>query len=615
MIPILYAKNETSFDSNGIGLLKDATSCIVTEERNGEFTMQLQYPINGNWYSSIGEGSIIKAKPNDTSSPQLFRVYKSSKPMSGIVTFSANHISYDLSGLPVMDLQQNNVTAAVAMTSAFQACPIDHPFTAWSDLVNLGNVNIEEPKTLRSFIGGNEDSILSKYGGELEFDNYVVKLHANRGTNQGVVINYGKNLKDIKQEQNINAVYTHICPYAVITEDEYNAAGEIIGQEKEIVKLTENVIALEVPNRIGHTRTLIVDLTDKFEEDESITESNLRVKTQEYIASNNLDTPEVNITINILQIWDSPEYQNFAAIERIQICDTVTVHFEDLGITAQAKVVKTVYDTLLERFTTLTLGSEKYSLADTVGTINNKIESVERERKADKVAQNSALNNAILAATNLITGNSGGYVVLHPANHPSEILIMDTDNIATAEHVWRWNSSGLGYSGTGYEGPYGLAMTIDGKIVADFITAGTLSANVIKSGILSSTDGRSYFNLETGEIVMMPYEEVADRVEEIESQKMLRLVIISSNGNIFKNGNISTTLSAKVYSWDEDITDTLDDNQFRWTRVSADAAADTLWNQAHYGGTKSITITGNDVSARATFYCDLVDPNTNRSLL
>ena len=615
MIPILYAKNETSFDSNGIGLLKDATSCIVTEERNGEFTMQLQYPINGNWYSSIGEGSIIKAKPNDTSSPQLFRVYKSSKPMSGIVTFSANHISYDLSGLPVMDLQQNNVTAAVAMTSAFQACPIDHPFTAWSDLVNLGNVNIEEPKTLRSFIGGNEDSILSKYGGELEFDNYVVKLHANRGTNQGVVINYGKNLKDIKQEQNINAVYTHICPYAVITEDEYNAAGEIIGQEKEIVKLTENVIALEVPNRIGHTRTLIVDLTDKFEEDESITESNLRVKAQEYIASNNLDTPEVNITINILQIWDSPEYQNFAAIERIQICDTVTVHFEDLGITAQAKVVKTVYDTLLERFTTLTLGSEKYSLADTVGTINNKIESVERERKADKVAQNSALNNAILAATNLITGNSGGYVVLHPANHPSEILIMDTDNIATAEHVWRWNSSGLGYSGTGYEGPYGLAMTIDGKIVADFITAGTLSANVIKSGILSSTDGRSYFNLETGEIVMMPYEEVADRVEEIESQKMLRLVIISSNGNIFKNGNISTTLSAKVYSWDEDITDTLDDNQFRWTRVSADAAADTLWNQAHYGGTKSITITGNDVSARATFYCDLVDPNTNRSLL
>jgi hypothetical protein len=92
-------------------------------------------------------------------------------------------------------------------------------------------------------------------------------------------------------------------------------------------------------------------------------------------------------------------------------------------------------------------------------------------------------------------------------------------------------------------------------------------------------------------------------------------VITSSNGNIFKNGNISTTLTATVFSWDENITDTLDDNQFIWTRVSSDTEDDKLWNDAHYGGTKTITITNDDVKVRATFCCDLIDTTTRKSLL
>ena len=96
---------------------------------------------------------------------------------------------------------------------------------------------------------------------------------------------------------------------------------------------------------------------------------------------------------------------------------------------------------------------------------------------------------------------------------------------------------------------------------------------------------------------------------------MYRLVISSSNGNIFKNGNISTVLTAAVFSWDKDVTDELDDNQFIWTRVSSDTEADKAWNTAHFGGTKSITITNDDVKARATFYCDLIDTSTRESLL
>ncbi len=139
--------------------------------------------------------------------------------------------------------------------------------------------------------------------------------------------------------------------------------------------------------------------------------------------------------------------------------------------------------------------------------------------------------------------------------------------------------------------------------------------------MLSSQDGSSYWDLETGEVVLRAYAtteqviETNERIDEIEEQKMLRLVITSSNGNIFKNNNIQTTLSAVVFSWDENITDTLDNNQFIWTRVSADDVADRAWNQAHFGGSKTIEITRNDVNVRATFFCDLIDPVTRNSLL
>ena len=476
MIPILYAKNASSFDNNGIGVLKDAVSCVVTEERNGAYTLTLKYPLSGNWYGEIKEGSIVKAKANETSDPQLFRIEKSSKPAKGIVTFSANHISSDLSGLPLMSLSLEDTTAAAAMTAGFAACPIQHNFNAWSDKTILKDIEIASPRSLRSFIGGQKGSILEQYAGELEFDNFTVKLHVNRGSDNGVSIAYGKNLTDAKQEQNIESCYTHLCPFAIKTVDTYDDAGEIIDQEEVTVKLTEDVIALTDPHNIGHSRALILDMTDQFEEDEEITEAALRTKANAYIASHELGTPEVNITVSFIQIWDTPEYKDFAALERVRLCDTVTVRFEALGIDTKAKIIKTVYDSLNERYTSLTIGSAKASLSDTFKAIEEKLDEEERATNDNKKASDVALNNAIIEATNKITGNAGGYVVLHPANYPSEILIMNTNDISTATKVWRWNASGFGYSSTGYSGPYGLAITMDGSIVADYIKTGTLSA-------------------------------------------------------------------------------------------------------------------------------------------
>ena len=262
----------------------------------------------------------------------------------------------------------------------------------------------------------------------------------------------------------------------------------------------------------------------------------------------------------------------------------------------------------------------KSSMITTISEVQSTVDKVESTvGRFPKLLQ-----TAIGKATGLITGQSGGYVVINTdseSGQPYELLILDAPSIDEAVNVWRWNVGGLGFSHNGYNGPYETAITADGQIVADFVTSGSLVANIIKAGVIQSQDGSSYWDLESGEVVLRAYAtskevtEVSDRITTIEEQKMLRLVIISSNGNIFKNGNVKTLLSAKVYSWDEDITDTLDANQFVWTRVSEDTEADKVWNEQHFGGAKSVVITGADVKIRATFYCDLIDTTTRQSLL
>lgn len=284
-----------------------------------------------------------------------------------------------------------------------------------------------------------------------------------------------------------------------------------------------------------------------------------------------------------------------------------------------AMVVQTVYDCLAERYTSITLGSEKSSMITTISEVQSSVNKVQTTLGRFPKLLQTAIGNA----TSRITGQSGGYVVLHGDKNgqPYELLILDAPNINDAVNVWRWNVGGLGFSHNGYNGPFETAITADGQIVADFITSGSLVANIIKAGVIQSQDGSSYWDLETGEVVLRAYAtskevtKVSNRVTEIEEQKMYRLVITSSNGNIFKNGNITTTLSAQVYSWDENITDSLDPNQFVWTRVSDNADSDRLWNAAHYGGTKQIVITADDVKVRATFFCDLIDTVTRQSLL
>lgn len=491
MIPILYAKNESTFTHNGIGFLKDATKCTVTEERNGSYECSLQYPITGQWYDQITEGCIIKAKANDTSEPQLFRIYKSSKPLKGIVTYSAEHISYDLNGIPTLGFSVKNVTPQAAITRAIQDAGLPSAFTAISDISTLNSSTILTPCSVRAILGGQAGSVLDVWGGEFEFDNFVVKLHKHRGSDRGVSIEYGKNLKDLKQEANIADCYTHLMPYARYSQD-----GE--GDEKiEVyVYLSEKVLPLNNAENIGHSKAYIMDFTDRFGEGEAVTEEALRAKATAYAAAAELGVPKVNITVSFIQLWQTEEYKNIAPLERVMMCDTVAVRFSKLGVTARAKVIKTTYNTLEEKYDSVELGDAKSSFADTVNKQQAAIEEIKTSVQKGQAAATEQLKKAIANATSLITGHSGGYVVLNPAEKPQEILILDAPTIEEAVNVWRWNSGGLGYSSTGYNGEYAFAMTMDGAIVADFINAGILNGALLQADSVQSSSISQHYKAE-----------------------------------------------------------------------------------------------------------------------
>lgn len=496
MIPALYNKSETTFTHNGVGLLSEAVKATVTEERNGSYELSLQYPITGRFYSEITEGAIIKAKANETSEPQLFRIYKSSKPINGIVTYSAEHISYDLNGIPLLGFSVKNATPQMALTKAIEGAALPCPFTAYSNISTLNSTEILTPCSLRALLGGQTGSLLDVWGGEYEFDNFTVKLYLHRGKDNGVIIEYGKNLKDLKQESNIAECYTHLMPYAV-----YTVQDESGNSEEKYVYLAEKVIPLTEAEDIGHYKAFVMDFSDRFGDNEEITEEKLRAKATAYAAAADLGTPKVNITVSFVQLWQTEEYKNIAPLERVKLCDTVTVRFSKLGVAATSKVIKTVYNSLQEKYESVTLGDAKSSFANTVNKQQEAIQEIKSSVKKGQAEATEQLKKAIANATSLITGHSGGYVVLNPAEKPQEILILDKPTIDEAVNVWRWNSGGLGYSSTGYNGEYSLAMTMDGAIVADFISAGILNGALLQADSVQSSAISQHYKAEvTNEI-------------------------------------------------------------------------------------------------------------------
>lgn len=445
------------FETNGLGVLTDCTRCEVTEERNGEYELVLDYPSNGVHYDEIALRQIILVKPNASDGPQAFRIYFISAEIDGMKTVNARHLIYDLSGVPVLPFTAQNAAAACA--GLINNAAVESPFEITTQVGTIADFKVDVPSSVRSWFGGKEGSLIDIYGGEWHYDNYTAMLDDSRGQDRGVVIRYGVNLIDFQQEKNCEEVWTGVLPYWA------NEEGTVV---------RANIINLE--GSFDFRRILCLDLSQDFEEQP--TTAQLIARAQTYINANKIGVPRVSLSLDWAQ-----------STEVVELCDTVTVEFERLGISTKAKCVRTVWDALKERYTRIEIGDARTNITDT-------IHNLQQEEEKQKTSVSNAMLRAIANATALITGNEGGYFIVHDSNgdgFPDETLWMDTNDIETATRVWRFNQAGLGFSSSGYDGPYGLAITMNGEIVADFVTTGTLSAvdidgvNITGSNITGGT--------------------------------------------------------------------------------------------------------------------------------
>lgn len=442
MKPILFDKSATIFTSNGLGRL-ECHSCQVTEERNGQYELELQVAEGSKHADQIEMTSIIVVKV--PSGLQAFRVYRITKPLNGVFRVYANHISYQLSMIPTMPFE---VTASAGacqetldelLSNAVEPCP----FTFTTDVTTVASYKQTTPSSIRSRLGGTEGSVLDQFGGEYEWDNFNVILHRNRGAiTPTVTLRYGKNITDINQEENISNTITGIVPFW--TDNEGN-----------LVTLPEKVVNSPYASSYPFKRTVPQDFSDDFEEQP--TEAQLRSHATAFVTE--IGLPVVSIKLSFVNLADTEEFKDLMSPTSVSLCDNITVQFEKYGISTTAKIVKTVYDVLGERYDSLEIGSLRSNLATTISD-QNAANVTSITAKFNKVG--TEIDNATAWLT-----SSGGYVVAVKNQDGSwkELLFLDDNDIDDAVNVLRINENGIGFSSNGVAGPYTQAWTLDGRLV------------------------------------------------------------------------------------------------------------------------------------------------------
>ena len=479
MKPILYPAGETQFRNNGLGRLSEATKCLVTEERNGQYELEMQYPVTGRHYKEIVEERIIAARHDDSDDIQPFRIYKITRPMNGIVTVSARHITYQLSKVAVMPFEAG--TCAEALAGLITNSVGDCPFNIWTDKLLEAHYHVDVPSSFRSLLGGVSGSILDIYGpGEYEWDRFTVKFHAHRGTDQNVYIRYGKNMTDVKKTTDTSNLWTGILPYWAGTDETEQAI---------LVTLPEKVIYSDYTEDYVYRMVVPVDFSASFETQPTVEQ--LRSKAQSYVRNNAADGIPASIDVSFIALWQTEEYKDWAPLQKLKLCDTVTVYHKGLGIENKAKIVSVTYDVLLERYEKMTIGEVKSSLGDSIRQISEEIKK--------EVPTNASVSQAISLATNLLSGSQGGNIMINTnaQGQPIEILDMDTADITTASKILKINRNGISVSSAGYSGAFTVLLDMDGKLDAAALK-GIIDAALVKSGTLSDKQGNVSWNMVNG---------------------------------------------------------------------------------------------------------------------
>ena len=465
----VFEATETNFNHNE-NLIRPY-SAVVEERANGMYELTIEAPLEYN--NILKEWNIVQVPTSNDL--QLFRIHTVVKTLDMLIIY-ASHIFYDLNNNFLDNIRPTNMNTSQVLNHILANTKDTHPFVGFSDVNRVFNANYVRKSPVEAIMSG-DNAILNRWGGFLIRDNFNIKI-VNSGRDNGYKIEYGKNILGVDVEIDLNDVVTRVMPTWVNDTNVVQYLPE---------RYIDSPIISNYPFPI--TKELRLTLTESLSE---LPLSELHDYVKSYVEEqwqNGLDKPKINIKVDFLELSNFEEYKEYSFLETLQQYEKVQIKIPKLDLELESVVIFNEYDCLEEKFTKLELGNFKTDLATSQKNFFELQETINSE---------DFLTGAINNATNLITGNNGGYVVLKTDanNKPYEILIMDTDNIQTALKVWRWNKNGLGFSNNGYSGPYNTAITNDGKIVADFILAGIFNGNLIRTGAIEG--GTVSWNLDTG---------------------------------------------------------------------------------------------------------------------
>lgn len=465
MKPVLYEPNIKDFENNGgIAMLADCRSLKVTEEANGSYIAELTFPITTKYSEYLEDVNYqIKCKPNDLDDYHVFYIYTHYKDMAtGLLYVTAKSRTMKLGNRTVKNVVIDNQTGIQAMALLHDGMDLESDIKMFSDITTISSTHFEVSNPLEC-IKGIDGSLNQRYGGEIKHEPNRISLLKRRGKDNVTTIRYRKNLEGFKLELNWDGLVTRIFPYA----DVQNSNGK-----------TERIYGNKVDSQyIGNYDGEVYARHIQFTEDQGVTDtSTLNKVASKYFTSMNagVDKPKVSAEVNIRKLDNHAKFKNF---RQLGIFDSFTVFHERYSINLEMTVNKVVYDGLLEQIESIEAGDPKFTFFE-----EQQNQFTEVMKKVPTKQYSSVFTDYV---TKIISGNDGGNVIWHPKERPTDLFFVDGTTLEDSKQVLRINKSGIGFSSTGWKGPFNTAWTLDGTFVADFIRAGTLNADLIKAGILS----------------------------------------------------------------------------------------------------------------------------------
>lgn len=469
---ILYDANCSDFNNNGIGILRDTTKCEISEALNGELVLDMEYPITSKYINDIVNENIIKCDAG-LEEEQLFRIKNVQPNLDNIIIY-AEHITYDLTDNFLEDTFPQNLSGIASLDWILSHTTDKHKFVGFSDIQTISSARYVRKNPIEAIIGDIDNSFVKVWGGELERNNFQIKMLTRRGKNKGYKIKYRKNLIGLEFDIDNTNIITRIMPQG------YNG---LFLPEKYI----ESDLILNYP----HPKTQVIEFPNvKVKEKEDDEEGfdtaeeayeELRRLSNLKFTEENIDKPSINIKVEFIELSKTTEYSKYSFLEGVLIGDSVIVELD--YTTVEVRVIKTIYDSLLHRYTSLELGEFKENyISDSQKEISNTV------KKETSDISTTILSQAQESATEALVNAMGGNIY----KTRQELFIMDSDNPDTCKKVWRFNINGWGYSSSGINGPYQIAATMDGSIVASMIKTGVLSADRIRGGTLILGGNNNY---------------------------------------------------------------------------------------------------------------------------